>query len=57
MNPRLKFQLWSNRVELGWGQVEESAPHRAPKLSCPTPRPGWEEGGELLEFLLPSIHF
>ena len=57
MNPRLKFQLWSNRVELGWGQVEESAPHRAPKLSCPTPRPGWGEGGELLEFLLPSIHF
>lgn len=52
-------------VGLGWGWGRGITPPRplhapqlvAPKLGCPTPRPGWrEEEGRLLGFLPPSIH-
>ena len=60
MNPRPKFQLWSNRVELGWGLGRGITPHThtmPPNSAAPPPGLAGEREGRLLGFFLPSILF
>ena len=55
MNPRPKFQLWNNRVELGWGQGRGIGPPPCPQIQLPHPQAwlGRGRGGSWNSFLLP----